>query len=69
MPIAVNCSHCGKTLKVKDEFAGKKGKCPSCNGSIPIPPLASPVGERVMKDTAPMAPPRRPERAAATIAH
>lgn len=68
MPIAVNCSHCGKTLKVKDEFAGKKGKCPSCNGSIPIPPLASPVGERVMKDTAPMAAPRRPERAAATIA-
>ncbi len=39
MSIAVSCSHCGKTLKVKDEFAGKRGKCPNCQSSIPIPPL------------------------------
>ena len=30
MTIAVECAHCGKLLKVKDELAGKKGKCPQC---------------------------------------
>ena len=30
MPIAITCAGCGKNLKVKDEWAGKKGKCPTC---------------------------------------
>src|SRR4051812_32991237 len=35
--IAVECAHCGKQLKVKDELAGKKGKCPQCQKLIQIP--------------------------------
>ena len=37
MPIDVECKNCGKTLKLKDELAGKKGKCPQCGGIIEIP--------------------------------
>ncbi len=37
MAIAVECAHCGKQLKVKDELAGKKGKCPQCQNLIQIP--------------------------------
>jgi len=32
-----NCPHCQKALNVKDEIAGKKGKCPSCGGAVTIP--------------------------------
>src|SRR5207237_3379713 len=37
MPIAITCAGCGKTLKVKDEWAGKKGKCPTCGTTFAIP--------------------------------
>lgn len=40
MSIAVQCAHCGKQLKVKDELAGKKGKCPQCQNVIQIPAAA-----------------------------
>lgn len=40
MAIAVECAQCGKQLKVKDELAGRKGKCPQCQGVIHIPALA-----------------------------
>jgi hypothetical protein len=33
MPIDSICSGCGKTLRVDDEFAGRKARCPVC-GSI-----------------------------------
>ena len=36
-PIEVKCWGCGKTMKVKAEFAGKKGKCPVCGKVINIP--------------------------------
>ncbi|MEW6026772.1 MAG: hypothetical protein AB1599_05735 [Planctomycetota bacterium] len=36
MPVSFKCG-CGKPLKVKDEFAGRKVKCPSC-GSIAVAP-------------------------------
>jgi len=39
--IAVECAHCGKQLKVKDELAGKKGKCPQCQKVIQIPAAAA----------------------------
>ncbi|MBC7856915.1 MAG: hypothetical protein IAF94_26085 [Pirellulaceae bacterium] len=41
MPISVTCPQCGTTLKVKDELAGKRGKCPRCQGAVQIP-----AGER-----------------------
>jgi hypothetical protein len=30
MPISVTCTKCGKNLKVKDEYVGKRMKCPKC---------------------------------------
>src|SRR5262245_6575331 len=38
MPITLNCT-CGKTLRVADEHAGRRVKCPVCNAIIsPAPP-------------------------------
>ncbi len=36
MPIAVNCSQCGRSYQLRDELAGKKAKC-KCGGTILIP--------------------------------
>lgn len=36
MSITAQCE-CGKTFKVKDEHAGKKGKCPDCGSIVLIP--------------------------------
>lgn len=30
MPISITCTKCGKHLKVKDEYVGKRMKCPQC---------------------------------------
>ena len=38
MPIPVKCE-CGRSMKVKDELAGKRGKCPSCGTMLLIPVL------------------------------
>ena len=35
--IEFTCSQCGKKLKVGDEAAGKRGKCPQCAAMIPVP--------------------------------
>jgi len=35
--IAFPCPGCGKGLKVKDELAGKKGKCPHCQQPVTVP--------------------------------
>lgn len=37
MSIPITCPGCGKSLRVKDEWAGKRAKCPGCGGAIPIP--------------------------------
>ncbi len=39
MPIKVKCRNdeCGAVLRVKDEAAGKKVRCPKCKGIIPVP--------------------------------
>ncbi len=36
MPITVTCK-CGKRFRVRDEHAGKRGKCPSCGAAVTIP--------------------------------
>jgi WD40 repeat protein len=38
--IAIHCPGCGKTLKVKDEVAGKKVKCPGCGQVLRVGALA-----------------------------
>ena len=35
--IEFKCSRCGKQLKVKDEAAGKRGKCPQCGTVLQVP--------------------------------
>jgi hypothetical protein len=37
MSILLRCQSCHKPLKVKEELAGKKVKCPSCGQSVPVP--------------------------------
>ena len=32
MSISIECTECGRRLKVKDEFAGRRIKCPHCQG-------------------------------------
>lgn len=36
MAITFGCA-CGRSITVKDEFAGKKGKCPSCGQIVEVP--------------------------------
>ncbi len=36
--IAFACPRCGKQARVKDEMAGKQGKCPGCGHAITVPP-------------------------------
>ena len=42
MAIDVVCSGCGRTFRVSDDKAGKKGKCPGCGTVIVIPGGADP---------------------------
>ena len=35
--IEFSCSQCGKQLKVQDEAAGKRGKCPQCGTALTVP--------------------------------
>jgi DNA-directed RNA polymerase subunit RPC12/RpoP len=42
MPITVTCSECEKKLKVKDELAGRKVRCPGCEGVILVPKAEEP---------------------------
>jgi hypothetical protein len=37
VPILVCCT-CGKKLRVKDESAGKRVRCPGCGGIVSVPP-------------------------------
>lgn len=37
MTLTVSCPDCDKTLKVKDDAAGKKIRCPACSTVFPVP--------------------------------
>jgi hypothetical protein len=52
MPIRLRCETCGKGLIVRDELAGRKGRCPECNGVIEVPDAAG----RRSESEAPAAP-------------
>jgi len=41
MPIEVSCQSCQKTFRVKDEYSGKKIRCPSCKGIVDVPFLVA----------------------------
>ncbi len=40
MAIPVRCAECGTTMKVADQYAGKKGTCPKCGGAVQVPKIA-----------------------------
>jgi hypothetical protein len=64
MPIQLCCPECNKPLKVKDELAGKKVKCPGCGKPVPVPvpdEEPEPVVEEVQEAPAP-----KPAKAAVT---
>ena len=42
MAISVQCSQCGFSRTVPDEFAGKQGKCPQCGTAVRVPQATSP---------------------------
>lgn len=60
--IRFKCPKCAASIKVADEFAGKKGKCPSCRNVVEVPKSAAASGV----DLVPMneAKPRAPKPAA-----
>jgi phage FluMu protein Com len=43
MPIELNCAGCGQLLRVADEHAGKKARCPACGTIADVPQVASPA--------------------------
>lgn len=42
MPIELTCSGCGQTLRVGDEHAGKKARCPQCGAIVSVPAAETP---------------------------
>src|SRR5262249_19464069 len=53
--IAFSCASCGKRLKVGDDRAGKRGKCPSCGQKprIPQPESSANDGTALAPSTGP----------------
>ena len=37
MAIRYECDQCGSVLKIKDDLAGKPGKCPKCKTAFTVP--------------------------------
>ncbi len=37
MPITVTCPGCNSPLRVREDYAGKKLKCPRCSGIVDVP--------------------------------
>lgn len=45
MAIVVDCPHCSEKLNIKDEYAGRKGKCPKCQQPFQVPGAPAAVGK------------------------
>jgi phage FluMu protein Com len=59
MPISMTCSNCNKTLKVPDDLAGKKVRCPACKTVLAVPVPEEDV--EAIEEEAP--PPKKPSNA------
>lgn len=44
MSIRYECEECGSVLKIKDDLAGKPGKCPKCKTAFTVPALEEATG-------------------------
>jgi Zn-dependent protease with chaperone function len=42
--IVVDCPHCSEKLNIKDEYAGRKGKCPKCQKPFTVPGTPAEAG-------------------------
>jgi hypothetical protein len=51
MAIAVTCG-CGKKLRVNDELAGKRARCPDCRSAVDIPLASRPMHREQARDQA-----------------
>jgi len=38
--IRVRCEHCGELVRLPEEFASRRGRCPYCGGSFKVPPAS-----------------------------
>ena len=63
MGIAVTCSKCRGSFRVKDELAGKRGKCPKCQATLVVPETVAIDGDGAAV-AAPAGPKPVPPRAA-----
>jgi len=50
MTIRYTCAECGVAMKIKDELAGKNGKCPQCKTAFVVPSPEVPEDERLPGD-------------------
>lgn len=75
MPILVSCE-CGKQFRSRDEWAGRRVKCPNCGAVLTIPgpralrsePRLDPADAYELGEPRPSAPAKAPTRAVATKA-
>jgi len=47
--IQFRCRNCNATVRAEDARAGKKGRCPSCQGIVEIPPAPGAADDSVSK--------------------
>ncbi len=68
MSIKAKCPNpaCGKVLTIKEEYAGKTGKCPACGMSIKIPASAAQAPASKPSAASAGPPPRAPAKTAPT---
>src|SRR5262245_40228549 len=50
MPISLKCSECGSSLKIRDDLAGRKVKCPKCTNILRVPTDEEEADVEVMPD-------------------
>ncbi len=63
MAIALTCSGCNRTMKVKDEFAGQRALCPFCKCEVQVPEQGPPhIAEANEYALAPQEPDARDDR-------
>lgn len=65
MSIEIGCTGCGQTLRVADEHAGKKARCPACGTIVQVPEAGmaapfEPVAESPFSGTPQPAPDTNP---------
>src|SRR5713101_2926960 len=51
MTLKFSCPHCRKGIRVKEELAGKKAKCPACQQVLTIPTVRGPASPTIKSTT------------------